>query len=82
MLQRLMDLLNPQTPKEKERALEARAKRIEELAEAAEKEAALRERIAKANKRIKSVQPPRSKWIPVFGVIGFILILILIAQMC
>lgn len=82
MLQRLMDLLNPQSPKEKERSLEVKAKKAEELAEAAEREAALRERIAKANKRIKTVQPPRSKWIPVFGVIGFILILILIAQMC
>lgn len=82
MIQRFMDMLNPQTPREKERALEAKAKRAEELAEAAEKEAELRTRIAAANKRIKAVRPPRSKWIPILGVIGFILILILIAQMC
>jgi len=51
------------------------------VVQAAVEEAELRKRIAKANVRIKAVSP-RNKWMPVFAIIAFILILIVLAQMC
>ena len=55
---------NPVSPKDREKALGAKATKLENLVAHAEKEAALRERITKAEKRINAARGlrPRTNW--------------------
>jgi len=56
--QRLGGLFSPMSLADKEKVLAKRAKRLEGQATHAEKEAKLRDRIAKAKKRIKDSESP------------------------
>jgi len=75
------NLMNPQTPEQREKLLETQAKRVELLAESEERQAAFRNRILDANKRRKAVRPKSRLLLVVVGVV-FVILLVLVTRTC